>query len=290
MFPIRHRACVISTLVDVVGWDESIRRIESWGAARESRYVCFSNVHSVVTAVFDAKFNHVLANADMCTADGAPVAWMLRELGAKRQPRLNGPDLMWRYFAVAAERGSKVYFYGATPETLKLLKARTEAAFPGLQVVGTHAPPFRPISAREDEVDVERINASGANVVFVGLGCPKQEAWMAEHKGRVNAVMIGVGAAFDFHAGERARAPLWMQNSGLEWVHRLAQEPRRLWRRYLFTNLPFLVMAAAQWLASRITGARPASWPSVSALTHVVDPYEAVKGRRIDFSASQLPR
>jgi N-acetylglucosaminyldiphosphoundecaprenol N-acetyl-beta-D-mannosaminyltransferase len=271
---VRHRASVISTQVDVLGWDEAIRRISAWGHARESRYVCFSNVHSAVTAAFDARFLQAVNASDLCTSDGAPITWMLRQLGAANQPRLNGPDLMWRYLSHEADKGGKVYFYGGTVRTLALLKARVEAAFPGLQVVGTHAPPFRPATAAEDEDDVQRINASGAHVVFVGLGCPKQELWMAAHQGRVQAVMIGVGAAFDFHAGVKDRTPQFMQRWGLEWAFRLLQEPRRLWRRYLFTNVPFLFMGGAQWLSSRLNGARPASAPPIPAASHLEDPYQ----------------
>ncbi len=282
----RHRAAVISTQVDVVGWDDAINRIASWGHARESRYVCFSNVHSAVTAAFDTRFAQAVNSSDLCTSDGAPITWMLRQLGAYEQPRLNGPDLMWRYLEQEAQREGKVYFYGSTPATLKLLKARVEAEFPGLQVVGAHAPPFRPATGREDDEDVQRINDSGAHVVFVGLGCPKQELWMASHRGRVQAVMIGVGAAFDFHAGIKERAPVWMQHSGLEWAYRLLQEPRRLWRRYLFTNVPFLFMGGAQWLASRLNGARPAAAPPIPAATHVEVYPEVETGPSRDFVAS----
>lgn len=277
---LRHRAPVIGVQVDLLDWDTAIGRVAAWGREHESRYVCFCNVHSAVTAAFDSRFHQIIAASDMCTPDGAPVAWMLRQLGAPWQQRLAGPDLMLRYFAAEAPKGGKVYFYGGTPQTLKLLRERVEAEFPGLQVVGAHSPPFRPASAAEDDDDVDRINASGAHVVFVGLGCPKQEAWMAAHRGRVNAVMMGVGAAFDFHAGVQPRAPHWMRQYGLEWVHRLAHDPRRLWRRYLFTNAPFLMMAGAQWLASRLTGARPAEQPPLPAQTHVDAPYErAGEGR-----------
>ncbi|MBL8327773.1 MAG: WecB/TagA/CpsF family glycosyltransferase [Rubrivivax sp.] len=279
MNPIRHRAAVISTQVDVLAWDEAIHRISSWGRAHESRYVCFSNVHSAVTAAFDARFSAVINDSDMCTSDGAPITWMIRQLGAPQQPRLNGPDLMWRYLASESRRGGKVYFYGSTPDTLKLLKARVESEFPGLQVVGCYSPPFRPASAVEDNEDVERINASGAEVVFIGLGCPKQEVWMSEHRGRIKAVMIGVGAAFDFHAGVKTRAPEWMQSAGLEWAYRLAQEPKRLWRRYLFTNIPFLLMGGAQWISSRLTGARPAAFPARAAATHAHNPYAPAETR-----------
>lgn len=270
----RHRVPVIGVQVDLLDWDTAIGRIAAWGRARESRYVCFCNVHSAVTAAFDSRFHQIIAGSDMCTSDGAPVTWMLRQLGAPEQKRLNGPDLMLRYFAAEAPKGGKVYFYGGTPDTLKLLRDRVVAEYPGMQVVGMHSPPFRSASGAEDDDDVARINASGAHVVFVGLGCPKQEAWMAAHRGRVNAVMMGVGAAFDFHAGVQPRAPRWMQQNGLEWVHRLVHDPRRLWRRYLFTNIPFLFMAGAQWVSSRLTGARPAKLPPQAALTHVETPYD----------------
>lgn len=273
----RHRAPVIGVQVDLLDFETAIDRIAGWGRAQESRYVCFCNVHSAVTAAFDSRFHQILASSDMCTSDGAPVTWMLRQLGAPGQKRLNGPDLMLRYFAAEAPRGGKVYFYGGTSQTLKLLRERVEAEFPGLQVVGTYSPPFRAASAAEDDEDVDRINASGAHVVFVGLGCPKQEAWMAAHRGRIRSVMMGVGAAFDFHAGVQPRAPRWMQQWGLEWLHRLLNDPRRLWRRYLFTNSPFLIMAGAQWLASRLTGARPARVPAREALTHVDAPYKGAR-------------
>ena len=271
----RQRVPVIGVQVDVLSWEGALSRIAGWGRAHESRYVCFSNVHSAVTAAFDPGFYQVIADSDMCTPDGAPVTWMLRQLGAPEQRRLNGPDLMWRYFAAEAPKAGKVYFYGGTPEALRLLRDRVEREFPGLEVVGTYSPPFRPASVDEDAEDVARINASGAHVVFVGLGCPKQETWMAERRGQIKAVMIGVGAAFDFHAGLQQRAPQWMQHHGLEWAYRLVREPRRLWRRYLFTNIPFLFMGGAQWLASRINGARPAAAPPVPAATHVNLPYEA---------------
>jgi len=271
---VRHRVPVIGVQVDVLDWATAIGQIASWGRARESRYVCFSNVHSAVTAAFNSQFHQIITECDMCTSDGAPVTWMLRQLGAPDQRRLNGPDLMWRYFAAEAPKAGKVYFYGGAPETLKLLRARVEVEFPGLEVVGTHSPPFRPITAAEDAEDVERINASGAHVVFVGLGCPKQEIWMAEHRGRINAAMMGVGAAFDYHAGVQARAPQWMQHHGLEWAHRLFHDPRRLWRRYVFTNIPFLLIGGAQWLSSRINGARPAARPPVAPVTHVDRPYD----------------
>ncbi|MBI2225482.1 MAG: WecB/TagA/CpsF family glycosyltransferase, partial [Betaproteobacteria bacterium] len=147
-------------------------------------------------------------------------------------------------------RGDAAYFYGGTDATLTLLSARLRAAFPGLRIAGTYSPPFRPLTLEEDAEDVARINDSGAGAVFVGLGCPKQETWMAAHRGRIRAVMFGVGAAFEFHAGVINRAPLWMQRWGLEWLHRLCSEPRRLWKRYLVTNTLFILGAFRQ-LAKR---------------------------------------
>jgi N-acetylglucosaminyldiphosphoundecaprenol N-acetyl-beta-D-mannosaminyltransferase len=237
---------VLSATVDVLSWELAIRRIQDWSCSKESRYVCISNVHSVVTAGQDAGFGDVIRNADMVTPDGAPVAWMLRKQGFDGQQRINGPDLMWRYCEQAALRGESIYLYGGTPDTLELLQQRLQKAFPQLRIAGAFSPPFRAPTAEEDKTIVTRINASGAATVWVSLGCPKQEQWMAAHRGKIQAVMIGVGAAFDYHAGTVKRAPLWMQRRGLEWLHRLGSEPFRLWRRYLVTNTLFVLGAIKQ--------------------------------------------
>jgi N-acetylglucosaminyldiphosphoundecaprenol N-acetyl-beta-D-mannosaminyltransferase len=237
---------VLGVPIDVLGWEQALGRILHWGSRHESRYVCICNVHSVVTAGRDAEFGRVVAQADMATADGAPVAWMLRKMGFAGQQRINGPDLMWRLCGEAERLALPVYFFGSTPETLDLLESRLRDQFKNLVISGCYSPPFRAASAEDDSAEAQRINASGAAVVFVGLGCPKQEMWMARQRGKVNAVMIGVGAAFDYHAGTVRRAPLWMQHAGLEWLHRLASEPGRLWKRYLVTNTVFLIEAAKQ--------------------------------------------
>lgn len=247
----RERAPVLGVPIDALGWDEAMARLARWGRAQESRYVCICNVHSVVTARGDPAFRRVVEECDLATPDGMPVAWALRRLGYRQQLRINGPDLMWRYCAEAERLGQAPFFFGGTEETLRRIEARLRAAFPALRIAGLHAPPFRPLTEDEDHAVVERINASGAAVVFVGLGCPKQEKWMAAHRGRIRAVMIGVGAAFDYHAGLVPRAPAWMQNAGLEWLHRLCSEPRRLWRRYLVTNTLFVVGLAWQLLLRR---------------------------------------
>lgn len=237
--------------IDALCWDDVLLKIAGWTSNKESRVVCICNVHSVVTAKRNIEFRRVLAGADMATPDGVPIAWMLRRLGYSHQQRINGPDLLWRYCSMAELRLESIFLYGSTEATLELLKLRLLAAFPKLIVAGAISPPFRPLTPAEDIEIVEHINASGAGVVFVGLGCPKQEIWMAAHLGRIHAVMVGVGAAFDYHAGVIKRAPQWMQNGGLEWLHRLASEPRRLWRRYLVTNTLFVVWAARQLIFKR---------------------------------------
>lgn len=248
------RLPVLGVPITAIGWDEALATLWSWAARHESRYVCICNAHSVVTASRDVSFRAAVVKADMATPDGAPVAWMLRRLGAGDQPRVNGPDLMWRYCREASGRGESIFLYGGTSATLERLADRLLASFPGLRIAGMRSPPFRPPTAEEDAADVAAINASGAGIVWVSLGCPKQELWMAAHAGRVHAVMVGVGAAFDFHAGTVARAPEWMRRSGLEWLHRLVSEPRRLWRRYLVTNSLFIWGAARQLLSGSSKG------------------------------------
>ena len=248
---VRRVLPVLGAPLDVFGRDAAVHGIGRWARGGQSRYVCVCNAHSVVTASQDPAFMAAIAGADMATADGAPVAWMLRRQGAGDQGRVSGPDLMLDYCAHAAATGESIYLYGSTPGTLERVAAQLRARWPSLHVAGMFAPPFRPLTVEEDDEVVRRINDSGARTVWVSLGCPKQELWMAAHRGRVNAVMLGVGAAFDFHAGTFSRAPAWMRNHGLEWLHRLFSEPRRLSRRYLVTNSAFVLKAARQLLRGR---------------------------------------
>jgi len=250
---VRHGAQVLGAFIDATTFDSCIDTVMRWADARQSRYLCFCNVHAVVEMQRDPGLEDAIANADMVLPDGMPVAWMLRQLGFPAQERINGPDFMRLYCARAEQLGKPVYFYGSTSTTLAALKCWAALDFPDLKIAGTISPPFRDLTPEEDEAVVNRINASGAGVLFVGLGCPKQEQWMAAHRDRIQAVMIGVGAAFDFHAGTLKRAPLWMQRSGLEWLYRLYSEPRRLWKRYLVSNSLFLAGAFKQLLDKRIT-------------------------------------
>lgn len=242
---------VLGVPIDILTPGEAVQRILGWAQQRQTRVVCICNVHSVVTARQRSSFMAVLAGADMATPDGAPIAWMLRRLGAPGQQRVSGPDLMLDFCDAASAAGEPIFLFGSTEQTLTRLRARLQERYPKLSIAGTLSPPFRPLSPEEDEEVVRTINESGASSLWVSLGCPKQEEWMAAHRGRIRAVMVGVGAAFDFHAGSVARAPAWMRNNGLEWLHRLAVEPQRLWRRYLVTNALFLAGAARQLIIGR---------------------------------------
>lgn len=249
----RKGQAILEAFIDAVTWNEAVTRIVQWGAARESRYVCICNVHSVVTTTQDIEFKVAVNNADMATADGAPVAWAMRRLGYPWQERINGPDLMMQYLAEAERLGQTAFFLGSTETTLARLRLALAKKFPRLRIAGTYSPPFRPLTKQEDEDIVKLVNDSGANVVFIGLGCPKQEIWMAEHRGRIRAVMVGVGAAFDYHSGVVKRAPLWWQRHGLEWLYRLGSEPRRLFMRYLVTNTLFVIGFTRQLISNKLS-------------------------------------
>jgi N-acetylglucosaminyldiphosphoundecaprenol N-acetyl-beta-D-mannosaminyltransferase len=237
----RPRCSVLGTEIDVLEWDPALATCLRWALRHESRYVCHANVHAVVTANTDEVFRHALNGADLVAADGMPLVWIMRQQGFGRHPRLSGPDFMWRFCARAEALRLAIYLYGGSIETLTRLHERLVSEFPNIRIAGMCSPPYRTLSEEENQEATERINASGAHAVFVALGCPKQEAWMARQRGAVQAVMFGVGAAFDYHAGTVRRAPPWMQARGLEWLHRLWRNPRRLWRRYLVTNSLFLV-------------------------------------------------
>lgn len=243
------KALVLDVPIDALDLESCVELIAGWAARREARTVCACNVHSVVTAKRDPAFAAALQSADLCTADGAPIAWWLRRAGFPRQPRVAGPDLMWRLCERCERDSLPIYLYGCGDETLERLRSRLARVFPRLRVAGSFSPPFRALEPHEDARVIEQIARSGARIVFVALGCPKQELWLAAHRARIPAVLAGVGAAFDFHAGVVRRAPPWMRGAGLEWLHRLAHEPRRLARRYLVTNALFLVYLARQIVA-----------------------------------------
>jgi N-acetylglucosaminyldiphosphoundecaprenol N-acetyl-beta-D-mannosaminyltransferase len=210
-----------------------------------------ANVHVVMSAYWNRSFQKIVNAAALVTPDGMPLVLGLRLLGNKKQSRVYGPDLMLAWCERAAQLQIPIYLYGGTEQTLEKLRYNLEQRFPGLEIAGSHAPPFRPLSLDEEAADIARIQASGAPVVFVGLGCPKQEKWMARQQGKLSAVMVGVGAAFRFHSGEVSQAPRWMMAWGLEWLYRLAMEPGRLWKRYLLHNPVFVVLFGWQLLRGK---------------------------------------
>ena len=239
---------ILGTRVNASSYADTVRLLLAWATAGGSYYVCISNVHVVMEAHDDPSFREVVNNADLVTSDGMPLVWCLKLLGCPQATRVYGPTLTLHLLPAAAAAGIPVAFYGSRPEVLERLLTVVRHDYPSLRVAFAEAPPFRPPTPEEDADTVRRINDSGARILFVGLGCPKQERWMAAHHGRVNAVMLGVGAAFDFIAGTVPQAPLWMQNAGLEWLFRLIAEPRRLWRRYLFHNPRFVLLFLVQTL------------------------------------------
>ena len=243
---------VLGTRIDALSWEQVLGRILRWASEKQSRMVCLCNVHVVISARYDEALRQALQHSDMATPDGAPIAWLMRKIGWREQQRISGPDLMWRLMGEAARLQLPVFLLGSTENTQARLIQRLQTAFPDLRIAGSLSPPFRDLSAVEDDRIADIINLSGARLLFVGLGCPKQEIWMAAQRNRVQAVMLGVGAAFDYHAGVLVRAPQSWQRLGLEWLYRLYREPSRLMRRYLVTNSLFLLALPGElWRRTR---------------------------------------
>jgi N-acetylglucosaminyldiphosphoundecaprenol N-acetyl-beta-D-mannosaminyltransferase len=221
----------------------AVERIEAAVRDRQRGFVCICGAHGLVDSQSDAVLKDAYNKATLVTPDGMPLVWELRRRGYGWAGRVYGPDLMLELFG----RGMRHYLYGATDDTLQRLTRRLKARFPDAQIVGYLAPPFRPLTPDEEKDVAERINEARPDIVWVGIGAPKQERWMAQMRGRLDAPMlIGVGAAFDFHAGLQKQAPEWMQRSGLEWAYRLLSEPRRLWRRYCRVVPGYLYLLALQ--------------------------------------------
>jgi N-acetylglucosaminyldiphosphoundecaprenol N-acetyl-beta-D-mannosaminyltransferase len=248
VLPALDSRLILGTRTDPTSYTDASNRVLAWTKASESRYVCVSNVHVTMESYDSAAFQAIVNGADLVTPDGMPLVWSLQLLGISGATRVYGPTLTLQLLQRAFTAGVSVGFLGGTPEVLRRLVEACGRRFSGLHVAYAYAPPFRPLTEVEDRAIVRDIHDSGARILFVGLGCPKQERWMAEHKGRVNAVMLGVGAAFDFIAGMKPQAPAWMQRIGLEWLFRLVTEPRRLWKRYGYHNPRFVALFAGQYL------------------------------------------
>jgi N-acetylglucosaminyldiphosphoundecaprenol N-acetyl-beta-D-mannosaminyltransferase len=251
--PLESRT-IVGVRVDATTYEDAAGRIVEWAKSGESRYVCVAAVNNVMQAHDGEVFRRVMNGADLVTPDGMPLVWGLRALGLRDATRVYGPDLTPVVLDAAAAAGVTVGFYGGTPEVLRSLLQLVRKRWPELRVAYAYSPPFRSATAAEEADTIRAINQSGAQILFVGIGCPKQEIWMSRHRGRVRAVMVGVGAAFDFLAGTKRQAPRFMQKTGTEWIFRLLAEPRRLWKRYLRHNPRFVALFGAQLIRARRAG------------------------------------
>jgi len=237
----------------VINYDKAIEIFQEWINERTAHQVCIVNVHTLVTAMRDSAFRTIMQEAGMNTMDGQPLKWYANAVcHAGMSDRVCGPELMLRCLQQGVEREWRHYFLGGRPEVLGILESRVRERFSGVKIVGSYSPPFRPATEAEETDIVKQINESKADILWVGLGAPRQEEWVYRNLHRLKVpVCVGVGAAFDFHAGSVTRAPSWMQKSGLEWLYRVVADPR-LFRRYLATNPPFLWMFIRDWVKVRI--------------------------------------
>ena len=233
---------ILKTNINVTNMSDTVKYIGEHLEDLRGKYICVSNVHTTVMSYENEEYRKIQNSAAMALPDGAPLSSYSRRKGYKQAQRVTGPDLMLELFAISKEKGYRHYFYGATEETLQSMRKVIERDYPGLEIAGMYAPPFRALTPEEDEQVVDRINASVPDFVWVGLGAPKQEQWMYQHMGQLQGVLIGVGAGFDYLAGYIKRAPRWMQKMSLEWLYRLLQDPKRLWRRYFTSNVKFICL------------------------------------------------
>lgn len=243
-----ERVPLLGLLVSLGSYWQIQESIVAAAKRNESRSACFANVHMTMEADNRKEFANVVNRADWVATDGVPLTWALRLLYGIRQDRICGFDLVPDLISRATEEKLPIFFYGSTPEVLEKVVAKCQQLHPTVQIVGSVSPPFRALSVQEEEAIIEQINTSGARLVFVALGCPKQERWMCAMRGRIQAVLLGVGGALPLFAGIQSRAPRWMQRSGLEWTYRLAMEPGRLFKRYAITNSLFVLRLASKLL------------------------------------------
>lgn len=243
------RANILGVGVSAINLPIALDTIEDWITRREPNYVCVTGVHGVMESHRSPELREIHNRAGLVTPDGMPLVWLSRLMGFHEAARVYGPDLMLAICERSIARGWRHFLYGGAPGVPELLAKKLSERFPGIEIAGMYSPPFRPLSATEDRDVVARINDSGADIVWVGLSTPKQERWMAAHRAALNVpVLVGCGAAFDFHAGLKAQAPRWIQRSGLEWMFRLLSEPRRLGPRYLVNNPLFVGLIIRQLL------------------------------------------
>lgn len=233
---------ILGVNINVISMIDTVRIITENLEYLKGDYICVSNVHTTVMSYEDESYKDIQNSGFMALPDGKPLSVISKKRGYKESERVTGPDLMEEIFKISEEKGYSHYFYGSTQETLNKLKVKLYEKYPNIKIGGMYSPPFRKLTEQEDMVIVENINKVKPDFVWVGLGAPKQEVWMSENKSKVNGLMIGVGAGFDYHSGNINRAPVLMQKLSLEWLYRLFQDPKRLARRYLNTNIKFIIL------------------------------------------------
>lgn len=239
--------------VSSVDINHACKVVDGWISERNKAYICVAPVSTIVDCQTDKEYKKILREAGMVTPDGMPLVWLGRLNGERTIGRTYGPDFMLALCEKGQKRGYKHYLYGGEESTCDLLKSVLEKKFPDIDIIGQHTPPFRPLHAQEDGKVIDEINRQNPDILWVGLGSPKQDYWMYEHRDKLNApVIIGVGAAFDFIAGIKRQAPRWMQKCGLEWFFRLCCEPKRLWKRYLIGNTRFIYLLIKHAIKSRL--------------------------------------
>lgn len=231
---------ILDTNINVISMQETVHYITDNIDSLRGNYICVSNVHTTVMSYENKAYNRVQNEAAMALPDGKPLSVVSRRRGFSGAERVTGPDLMGALFHHAKEYPLRHYFYGGTEETVRILEKKLRETYPDLQIAGMYSPPFRELSCEELDETYKRINETAPDIIWIGLGAPKQENFMYENRGKFSAVMVGVGAGFDYHAGRIKRAPQWMQNCSLEWLYRLMQDPVRLFKRYVITNCKFI--------------------------------------------------
>lgn len=238
---VKIKTCnILGVNINITNMKETVKIINENLEYIKGNYICVSNVHTTVMSYENKYYRDIQNNGFMALPDGKPLSIVSKKRGFKEAERVTGPDLMEEIFKISEERGYSHYFYGSTQETLNILKLKLNEKYPNMNICGMYSPPFRKLTEEEDEKVIENINKVKPDFIWVGLGAPKQEIWMSEHKNKVNGLMLGVGAGFDYHAENISRAPNWIQNMSLEWLYRLLQDPKRLYKRYLITNSKFI--------------------------------------------------
>ena len=232
---------ILGVNINVTNMEDTVKVITENLDDIKGDYICVSNVHTTVMSYEDECYRDIQNSGFMALPDGKPLSVISKKRGFSKAERVTGPDLMQEVFKISEEKGYSHYFYGSTQDTLDKLKKKLNEKYTNMKIVGMYSPPFRKLTNKEDREIIGNINKLNPDFIWVGLGAPKQEIWMSKNSNNVNGLMIGVGAGFDYHAGRIKRAPKWMQNISLEWLYRLTQDPKRLFKRYFYTNSKFII-------------------------------------------------